>query len=361
MKRRSREVNVFNLSMLDVMTGALGAVMIIMIVLLTQKIGAEEESSPTKLTENAKVLTTKALELKEKAVQSKDTELEKKALEIANEAAKITKKALEVTVKDALLKQKEEALKKREEELKKQQKDLKKIVKNITPDNQDSVAFKIPKKVVLVLDLSGSMDAKHNSYKEDRISQVKAALKMFVAGMDQEYSIDLVFFPAFEKNISKKCQNFKIKPALDPKCKHFDRKDDAYDEPGLNCYKYGYFNGALTHIFTEKDKYKFYQKLSCLNAYHATPTKSAMEFVLDNPKYDDAEGIILFSDGQPDSINDGRHTIDSLISTIKGKNKGNKKIFTVGVGTEFREQKDTTAVNFLRRLAKESSGFYIGF
>ena len=44
MKRLNREVNIFNLSMLDVMTGALGAVMIVMIVLLTQKIGVESMS-----------------------------------------------------------------------------------------------------------------------------------------------------------------------------------------------------------------------------------------------------------------------------------------------------------------------------
>ena len=41
MKRHNRDISIFNLSMLDVMTGALGAVMIVMIVLLTQKIGVE--------------------------------------------------------------------------------------------------------------------------------------------------------------------------------------------------------------------------------------------------------------------------------------------------------------------------------
>jgi hypothetical protein len=42
-------------------------------------------------------------------------------------------------------------------------------------------------------------------------------------------------------------------------------------------------------------------------------------------------------------------------------NKSEKKIFTVGVGTEFRNQEDSEAVDFLKQLAAQNKGFYIGF
>ncbi len=42
-------------------------------------------------------------------------------------------------------------------------------------------------------------------------------------------------------------------------------------------------------------------------------------------------------------------------------NRSDKKIFTVGVGTEFRKQEDSEAVDFLKELAVQNRGFYIGF
>jgi len=41
MKRPNREINSFSISMLDTISGALGAVMILILILLTQKIGVE--------------------------------------------------------------------------------------------------------------------------------------------------------------------------------------------------------------------------------------------------------------------------------------------------------------------------------
>ena len=44
MKRPNREINSFNISMLDTISGALGAVMILLLILLTQKISVESLS-----------------------------------------------------------------------------------------------------------------------------------------------------------------------------------------------------------------------------------------------------------------------------------------------------------------------------
>ena len=143
----------------------------------------------------------------------------------------------------------------------------------------------------MLIDLSGSMAPENNKYKEDRLSQLKAAIKMFIAGMDQDYYIDIVYFPAFPENIDRKLYpDFIIKPALENKCRKFDMRDDAYDNTDLTCYKYGYFEGGLKQVFSEDDKYNFYKKITCLNAYHDTPTDVALEFVLTDDRYKDAEG-----------------------------------------------------------------------
>ena len=61
------------------------------------------------------------------------------------------------------------------------------------------------------------------------------------------------------------------------------------------------------------------------------------------------------------SIRKKQSTVEELLKYIKEKNTSNKKIFTVGVGTEFRNQEDSVAVDFLKELAAQNKGFYIGF
>ncbi|MBN2403831.1 MAG: VWA domain-containing protein [Spirochaetes bacterium] len=347
MRRPNRDYNIFNISMLDTISGALGAVMVIMIVLLTQKIGLESMScqdikEELISTSNQLNETTEELRQTRKELSKKTTE----QTSIIDKVFSITKIVDNTVVK------------------------LKETINKIYEVNKElfekspekGMSFQIPKKIVMLIDLSGSMSPENNKYKEDRLSQLKAAIKMFIAGMDQEYYIDIVYFPAFPENIDKKLYpNFIIKPELDNKCKNFEMRDDAYDNAALICYKYGYFEGELKQIFSEEDKLNFYNKIACLKAYHDTPTETALDFVLTDGRYKDAEGIILFSDGQPDSIRKKKTTTDALLKLIKNKNKSNKKIFTVGVGTEFRNKEDTLAVDFCKRLASQNEGFYIGF
>lgn len=348
MKRRNREFSIFNLSMLDVMTGALGAVMLILIVLLTQKIG-EESMSCQDIKEELIAATTKLeetkTELKETKRQLNTSEIEEpEAAERVSFITRIidsTAGKISWTVKQISEIQKELFQEEPEEDL---------------------MAFKIPRKVVMIVDLSGSMAPDGNKYNEDRLSQVKAALKMFIVGMDQEYYIDIVYFPAFEENINKKLYpDFKIKPEQSGKCKEYEMRDEAYDNPDLNCYKYGYFEGELKRIESESDKYGFYKKIECLQAYHGTPTIPVLEFILSGSRYNDAEGLVLFSDGQPDSMKRKSYTGKELLKRITEMNRGRKKIFSVGIGTEFRNQEDSDAVEFLKKLARQNDGFYIGF
>ena len=352
MKSPNRQFNVFNLSMLDVMTGALGAVLIIMIVLLTQKIGIESQSCQD-IAEELKNTTENLIKTKRELSQTrKELKISKSKEPSISDTIKTITNVIDITA---------DKINKAIQKIASINRELFSS-KPALVGSDDMVVFRIPKKIVMIIDLSGSMDAKRNKYKEDRLSQVKAALKMFIAGMDQEYKIDIVFFPAFAENINKKkCPDFRIKPDLDKRCLEFEMRDEAYDDRTLNCYKYGFFEGRLTDILSENNKFKFYKKIECLKAYHDTPTLRALEFVLTKEIYRDAEGVILFSDGQPDSIRKNHQTVDELLKYVKNKNKYNKKIFTVGVGAEFRNQENSVGVNLLKRLAKQNAGFYIGF
>jgi len=370
MQRRNKEVQIFNLSMLDVMTGALGAVMIIMIVLLTQKIGAEEDKSPTKLTQNAEVLVKntetvieklKVLEQKEKITKEKAQELVKKAQELLEKAKTLTTKAVEISKKKVFLKEWEEELKKMKEELKKREEAVKKkeselkVKPPVTVVSGGKVGFKIPKKVVLMIDLSGSMLPEGNPEKENRMDQVRAGLKMMIATMSTDSEVDIVFFPAFANlKDTKECNALYDIPK---ECKA-KRRDLAYKDTNMNCYKYGSFNNKLVSLKDDNSKYEFYKKLSCLKANYKTPTIPSLKFVLEN--YKDAEGVIIYSDGTPDSMTEGKN-VDQLMTEVKAINKDGKKIYTIGVGSEFRNNKNTPAVNFLKRLASDNDGHFVGF
>ena len=348
MRKFDRNFNIFNLSMLDVMTGALGAVMAVMVVLLTQKIGAENEScqdlKSELMTTTSELILTKDELIKTREELSREKPDRNTALEkIVNAASMIKKNISEInTTIESIKKVKFEFAS--------------------SPDDKGVMAFKIPKSVVMLVDLSGSMAPDKNDDNEDRLSQVKAAIKMYIASMDQDYKIDIVFFPGFKENIdSGVCRNFAVRPEADKNCLTYERRDDAYDNESLACYKYGFMEGELKPLLTENDKYYFYQKVSCLKPYHDTPTKQAIEFVLTSKRYTSAEGIILFSDGEPDVLKKKIMTLNQFLSSIKKMNSTDKKIFTVGIGREFRNNADTTAVKFLRDLAAQNNGFFLGF
>ncbi len=348
MKKFNREMNIFNLSMLDVMTGALGAVMVIMIVLLTQKIGVENESCQD-LKSELMTMTAELIDTKEELIKTRDKLKDQKPDK--NIAYK------KITYVASLLRQNIRAINSTIDSIKNVKFDLS------TSQNEKGVmVFKIPKSVVMLVDLSGSMAPDKNDDHEDRLSQVKAAIKMYIASMDQEYKIDIVFFPAFKENIdSETCKNFVIKPEINSKCLSYPRRDDAYDNESIGCYKYGFFEGELKPLLSDNDKYYFYQKVSCMRGYHDTPTKEALEFVLTSKRYASAEGIILFSDGEPDVLKKKIMTLNQLLSGIKKLNSTDKKIFTVGIGREFRDKANTRAVKFLSGLAAQNNGFFLGF
>ncbi len=349
MKRPNREISIFNLSMLDVITGALGAIMVIMLILLTQKVGIEsmtcQDVKSELMAASAELSkTTAELEATKKELQK----YQGKRPETIDKISAVTRIINSTADKFTVTLQKIA--------------EIKKDMFSSPREAEALITYKIPYKIVMLLDLSGSMAPQNNKYKEDRLSQVKAAVKMLIAAMNESYWMDIVYFPAFSENINRTVYpDFRILPKPGRDCLAYDSRDEAYDNPRLSCYNYGYFEGKLINVISEKEKISFYKKIACLDPYHDTPTEAALKFVLTTNTYNDAEGIILFSDGQPDSIRKKVMTKEKLLASIKKMNRSGKKIFTVGVGTEFRNQEDSGAVDFLKELASQNNGFYIGF
>jgi len=144
--RKRREINAFSISFLDLLSGALGAVIILYVALPKTKdvpIHSENKEQVAKIEELKKELVT---------AYSQIEDLTKKVEDSAPSAA-------------------------------------------VPPIKSDfDIGFKFKgKKIVFLLDTSFSM------VEEDRMGQVKAGLKMLLTSMPKDYQIDIVQFPFSER------------------------------------------------------------------------------------------------------------------------------------------------------------------
>lgn len=289
MKSRNRAIEIFNLSMLDVLTGALGAFLLIMLLLM-------RFHSPTLIKENE--------DLREQ-MKSASAQLAEAQRQAESQAK---------TLQEA------------QQRLEKSENDLAKAA-SVAQDLEQRLGISLKaNEIVFVLDTSLSM----KSDEEDRISQVISGVKMLVANMSSQYSIDIVSFPG------------RAGPA-DPMFGHLKPVTDSL-------------------------KYDIYQRLEALKVGGGTPTGEAMRFVL-GPTYDAAKSVVLLSDGEPCRVSGNsclalsRSDISSLVDELTRLNGGRKTINTIGVGKSFRDQATSTAdaVAFLSSLAVRNGGSYIGY
>lgn len=181
--------------------------------------------------------------------------------------------------------------------------------------NKKAVGFELTDKTVFVLDVSGSMEG-------EKLANVKAGLKMLITTMNQDYATDVVFFPN--------------------------------ERAGSD---YGYRYGSLRTV-TQTVKYEIYNFLETLVAEGGTPTESVMNYAL--RAYPDATTVVLLSDGEPDDV-DSNGEARSMVSRISGKNGRGITINTIGVGDEFRTPAPSVKKYFLEQLAKTNDGFFEGF
>jgi hypothetical protein len=162
MKKR-REINIFSLSFLDLISGALGAVIILYVA----------------IPKNIPKIEAPKIDEEKMALQKQKIEMEKKIEELQNQNTELLK---QVTNKNEL--QKPEATQVVVEESKEE---------SGTGPNLD-VGFKFKgKEVVFLVDTSLSM------LDEDRMGQVKAGLKMLLTSMPSEFKIEIIQYPLAQR------------------------------------------------------------------------------------------------------------------------------------------------------------------
>jgi hypothetical protein len=279
--RRRRETNVFSVAFLDLLSGALGAVIILYVAIPKNK---EIEIPPVDVA-------------KEEALQK---ELVKSKLELAKASRKIEELKESLVAASAPPAEETEHLEPKSE----------------GPDLDMGFKFK-GQSIVFVIDTSYSM------IEEDRIGQVKAGLKMFLTSLSSSYKIDIVEYPFGGRapfrtlwGVTKKLEKV--------------NKIDAFD---------------------------FIYRLKPLGG---TPTRDTLLFVLRN--YEDITDLVLLTDGVPTFHNSNkRDDIYEIMEIVKIENHRKVQISTIGVGTDFLSDKNSDQYKFLKGIADQHGGFFVGF
>jgi Mg-chelatase subunit ChlD len=313
MKRR--ETNVFSIAFLDLLSGALGAVIILYVAVPKSK------TEDPKMTEiKAKEGYARVLKAESQADMKSDRDAKFNELEELKEnVSNLSKIIKDLTKKNESLSQEKSQAQQKVANLTKQiEKEKDEARDRKTASIPVDVGFKFKgKRIVFVIDVSGSM------FMEDKIGQVKAGLKMLITSMDSEFHIDVVSFP-------------------DGRAKNYRR-----------------LWSKLRPLHPENKK-GVYRYLHNLRPYGATPTRDVMKYVL--KRYSDATDIVLLSDGAPTRGNSNKlDDIFTVSQMIRNKNYNQAQISTVGVGSDFLTDTNNPKYIFLKRVAEQNKGFFVGF
>ena len=305
-RQKNKEINIFNLSMLDIILSSMGAFLIIIFILFPHY----NKKSIENLNDQSLLVQQKnqRINILQKVITQKNDEIEKLLKKIESTYDQRTdkyEKSSNINFK----------IQKLTKELKKSKKTIKKLetsVRSLESKLNYNLKLLKDRNIVFMLDISGSMD--------EKLIHVKAGLKMIVATMDESYSIDIVLFPYQGGN-------------------------------------YKEYYGELKKV-TEKTKYNMFHYMdNIVDQEGGTPTLETLKFILSNVKYQKAGSIIVLSDGRPENIT-SIQDIKKFVNEIKKANTDNKKINTIGIGKEFIEKDLSNIVyNFLVELAKKIMDF----
>ena len=184
---------------------------------------------------------------------------------------------------------------------------------------QYSSGFVLGPRTVFLIDISGSMGD------NNKITEVKSGLKMLLSTLDETFSVDIIAFP----NQHNSDSSYTVL---------WNKLQPMNDENKLKSFKYIYE----------------------LEANGGTPVNKTILDALEN--YSELSDIVLLCDGEPSDAE-----IPNIISNVKNKNIKNIRINTIGVGKEYLENSTKPIgtvpekVAFLRNLAEQHKGFFIGF
>jgi hypothetical protein len=313
---KKRESASFGIAFLDLLSGALGAVIILFIVIPK---GADPISK-LKIDEPKQAILSEEF-LKD--IGKKADLIEKFKNQRIDENSKINQKNIEIKYLlakvDDLAKDNRKLSHKVNNalpELKKKKAKIKKVA-SIPAD----VGFQFKgKKILFLIDVSASMKI------DDKIGQVKAGLKMLVTSMTPNFKIDIIYFP------------------------------------GPRGLPFMPLWGKL-NIMKKNNKRGVYSFLHNLKANGFTPTRATLDYALKH--YSNLSDIVLLSDGEP-TITDkqGNQRIDNIYDVIKQttwRNGHRVQINTIGVGEDFVRGDKTKKYDFLKVLSERNGGFFVGF
>lgn len=344
-----KEINVFGASFLDLLSGALGAVIILYILVPKLTIPITEFEEQKKLSEEIGKLGVAIEDIADLIPQQQLDAIKSQMEEVIS--AKTALEGKVASIQKALeecRKSNEENLKKiveLQEELKETQEALAAAqaqVEDLRPYKEwmdrcgfkpeddcpeiaalnVDVGFKFKgKKLLFIIDASGSMDS------EGRMGQVQAGIKMLITTMASDFSCDIMWFA----------------------------------EPTDGYYHDAKF-GTLQPM-SDGNKTQCFQFLNSLTPNGGTPTGIVLEHALTHAGYNGLTDIILLSDGIP-SIPEEVSTSE-ILSMVKRLNRG-VAISTIGVGAHMmtpdpNDPNGIEAKRFLEQLAKENEGFFYGF
>lgn len=273
--RKRRQIELFSISFLDLLSGALGAVIILYV--------AIPKNKPVEVPKEDIVKET----LKKDLASERETNDElKKKLAIAMENIEKLS-AIKTDVK--------------------------------SPGGLDAdIGFNFKgKNVVFIIDTSYSMT------EEDRMTQVKAGLKMLLTSLPGDFKIEIVQFPLGQR------APFRTMWQTTKEFKGLNRMD------------------AFDFIYS-------------LRPSGGTPTRDTLLFVLKN--YPSISDIVLLTDGVPTYHNSNKKDdIYEILRLAREMNTNKVQINTIGVGTNFLSDKTSDQYKFLSLLSSESNGFFVGF
>ena len=351
-----KEINIFSISILDILSGALGAIIILYIIL--PRFNADTLEQVKELESlNATVVQVERLEdmidqlknsvekelfekieaqIKElkKTVES----LKKEIKTLQSDLVKAEKKIKEQEDKIAQVEKEIDDAKKEITKLKKQNDELKayKIwmqncgfdLNDVCPSKVD-IGFKFQgKNILFIIDVSGSMQASKNNNWEDRLGYVKSGIKMLITTMGPEFKLDVIKFPYC---VTNNCQTY---------------------------YNYKENWGVLKSA-TKFNKNQQYYFIKNLKAAGGTPTRETLKYALKN--YPTLTDIVLLSDGEPTNEN-GSDNPDDILREIRKLNVNNVRINAIGVGADFFDDPNSIKVQFMKQLTYQNGrGFFVDF
>ena len=164
---KRREIQVFSISFLDLLSGALGAVIILFIAV--PKAQMKKDIKKIQVAPVLKDQMGKKIQIikQEQKLKNKISGLQHQVFETIQENNSLKREIQELNNKLSV-------------------KTEQKPATNLPVD----VGFKFKgKKIIFIIDVSGSM------FYEDRIGQVKAGLKMLITSMSNNFAIDVVHYP----------------------------------------------------------------------------------------------------------------------------------------------------------------------